>query len=50
MFQVDRSINRLRKLERTSFSEVGFREREHLQEWLATMRLYRSTMKVVLPA
>ncbi len=37
MFQIDRSANPLRKLERTSFSEVGFREREHLQEWLATM-------------
>jgi len=37
MFQIDRSANCLRKLERTSFSEVGFREREHLQEWLATM-------------
>lgn len=37
MFQIDRSANRLRKLERTSFSEVGFREREHLQEWLAGM-------------
>ncbi|MZR14331.1 DUF4268 domain-containing protein [Maritimibacter sp. DP07] len=37
MFQIDRSANRLRKLERTCFSEVGFREREHLQEWLATM-------------
>jgi len=37
MFQIDRSANRLCKLERTSFSEVGFREREHLQEWLATM-------------
>lgn len=37
MFQIDRSTNRLRKLERTSFSEVGFREREHLQEWLASM-------------
>ena len=37
MFQIDRSANRLRKLERTSFTEVGFREREHLQEWLASM-------------
>lgn len=35
MFQIERSSNRLRKLERTSFSEVGFRE--HLQAWLATM-------------
>lgn len=37
MFQIDRSANRLRKLEHTSFSAVGFRERDHLQEWLATM-------------
>lgn len=37
MFQVDRSLNRLSKLERTSFAELGFREREHLQEWLAKM-------------
>lgn len=37
MFQIDRSANRLRKLDRTTFSEVGFREREHLQEWLASM-------------
>lgn len=37
MFQIDRYANRLRKLERTSFTEVGFREREHLQEWLASM-------------
>jgi len=37
MFQIDRFANRLRKLERISFSEVGFREREHLQEWLAAM-------------
>ena len=37
MFQIDRSSYRLTKLERTSFTEVGFREREHLQEWLAVM-------------
>lgn len=37
MFRIDRTANRLSKLERTSFSKVGFREREHLQEWLATM-------------
>lgn len=37
MFQIDRAQNRLRKLDRTSFAEVGFREREHLQEWLAAM-------------
>ncbi len=37
MFQIDHTANRLRKLERATFSELGFREREHLQEWLATM-------------
>lgn len=37
MFQIDRSANRLRRLERASFSALGFREREHLQEWLAAM-------------
>lgn len=37
MFRIDRTANRLSKLERTSFSDVGFREREHLQEWLASM-------------
>lgn len=36
MFQVDRSHNRLKQLDRTSFAEAGLREREHLQEWLAT--------------
>jgi len=36
MFQVDRSANRLKQLDRITFSEVGLREREHLQEWLAT--------------
>lgn len=35
MFQIDRSQNRLKQLERITFSEVGLREREHLQEWLA---------------
>lgn len=38
MFQIDRSANRLRKFERTSVAQVGFRERMHLQEWLGPMR------------
>ena len=33
---MDRSANRLKQLDRITFSEVGLREREHLQEWLAT--------------
>ncbi|SMY10266.1 DUF4268 domain-containing protein [Flavimaricola marinus] len=35
MFQVNRSENRLRKLEERRFSDLALREREHLQEWLA---------------
>ena len=35
MFQVDRPNNRLRRLDRTTFTEAGFTERAHLQEWLA---------------
>ena len=35
MFQVDRNKNELRKLGRITFAGAGFREREHLQEWLA---------------
>lgn len=35
MFQVLRSENRLSRLEERRFSDLGFRERDHLQEWLA---------------
>ena len=35
LFQVNRSENRLTKLEAKRFSELNLREREHLQEWLA---------------
>ena len=37
MFQVIRSANRLQRLEPRSFSDLKFREREHLQEWLVHM-------------
>ena len=35
MFQVIRSKNRLARLEQRRFVDLGLREREHLQEWLA---------------
>lgn len=35
MFQVNRSENRLTKLEEKRFTDLNLREREHLQEWLA---------------
>ena len=35
MFQVNRTENRLHKLEQRRFTDLHLREREHLQEWLA---------------
>ncbi|TIH19255.1 DUF4268 domain-containing protein [Marinifilum sp. JC120] len=35
MFQIDKSSNRISALEKMTFSELKFKEREHLQEWLA---------------
>ena len=37
MFQVDRSTNRLHRLDEKRFGDLAIREREHLQEWLAEM-------------
>lgn len=35
MYLIDRNKNRVNKLEKKSFGELKFREREHLQEWIA---------------
>lgn len=35
MYLIDRDKNRISKLEKKSFSELKFRERDHLQEWIA---------------
>lgn len=35
MFIIDSKKNRITKLQQKSFSELGFRERDHLQEWIA---------------
>jgi hypothetical protein len=35
MYWVDKPANRIRPLEEKSLSEMGFKERDHLQEWLA---------------
>jgi len=37
MYQINRTENRLTELKERTFSELNFREREHLQEWLAQM-------------
>ena len=34
MFVVDKEKNRIKKIKNCTFSELKFREREHLQEWL----------------
>ena len=34
MFRIDRDTKRLSRLKRCSFGELGFKEREDLQEWL----------------
>lgn len=35
MFRIDHAANRITKLKEARFSELGFTERHHLQEWLA---------------
>lgn len=35
MFRIDHASNRITKVKPVSFSEMGFTERNHLQEWLA---------------
>jgi hypothetical protein len=35
MFIINRENNRITKLNQKTFSELGFRERDHLQEWVA---------------
>ena len=35
MFKIDPETNRITRIESKKFCELGFREREHLQEWLA---------------
>ncbi|MCX6956067.1 MAG: DUF4268 domain-containing protein [Verrucomicrobia bacterium] len=36
MFRIDRSTNTISKLKSVKFADLGFKEREHLQEWLAS--------------
>lgn len=35
MYKINKSSNSIQRLERKSFSSLGFRERDHLQEWIA---------------
>lgn len=35
MFIVDKAKNEMTRLEKKTFTELGIKEREHLQEWIA---------------
>jgi hypothetical protein len=35
MYKINKSSNSIQQLKRMSFSSLGFRERDHLQEWIA---------------
>jgi hypothetical protein len=35
MFKIDREQNQVQKIASKTFTELGFKEREHLQEWIA---------------
>ena len=35
MYKINKQSNSIKQLEKKSFSSLGFREREHLQEWIA---------------
>ena len=35
MYRINKEENNISKISKKSFSELGFREREHLQEWIA---------------
>ncbi|MBE1555661.1 hypothetical protein [Sporosarcina limicola] len=35
MFVVDQGLNKITKIANKTFQELGIREREHLQEWIA---------------
>lgn len=37
MYIIDQHQNRISKLKQRTFSELGFRERQHLQEWIANL-------------
>ncbi len=35
MFSIDKNSNTIQKIKEKSFAELGFKEREHLQEWIS---------------
>lgn len=35
MYLIDTNTNRIKNLTKKTFTELGFKERQHLQEWIA---------------
>jgi hypothetical protein len=35
MYQINKAQNRINRLEEKTFIELGFKERDHLQEWIS---------------
>lgn len=35
MYSINQHANKIEKIETTTFKQLGFRERDHLQEWIA---------------
>jgi len=35
MYIINKETNRIEKIESTTFKQLGFKERDHLQEWIA---------------
>ena len=38
MYIINKETNRIEKIESTTFKQLGFKERENLQEWIAKNR------------
>lgn len=36
MYKFDKDSNRIQKIESPTFQELGFRERDHLPQWIAS--------------
>jgi len=47
MYRINKSTNDIEKLDERLFKDLGFRERDHLQEWIAknpeVLGCYRKT-------
>ena len=45
MYIINKESNRIEKIETAAFKHIGYKKREHLQEWIATIQLLNSVIK-----